>query len=57
MIRYNPKLNEGLNDEQINYRIKNKQVNYNSEVKTKTIPQIIFINIFTLFVNDFIYKI
>jgi len=49
MIRYNPKLNEGLNDEQINYRIKNKQVNYNSEVKTKTIPQIILINIFTLF--------
>lgn len=49
MIRYNPKLNEGLNDEQINYRVRNKQVNYNSEVKTKTIPQIILINIFTLF--------
>ena len=49
MIRYNPKIEEGLNTEQVNYRIKNGYVNYNSDVKTKTIGQIIFYNIFTLF--------
>ena len=37
MIRYNPKIDEGLNQEQGNYRIKNGYVNYNSDVKTKTI--------------------
>ena len=49
MIRYNPKICEGLTTDQVNYRIKNGYVNYNSEVKTKTIGQIIFYNIFTLF--------
>ncbi len=49
MIRYNPKLDEGLNINQVNYRIKNGYVNYNTDVKTKTIGQIIFYNIFTLF--------
>lgn len=49
MIRYNPKIDEGLNQEQVNYRIKNGYVNYNSDVKTKTIGQIIFYNVFTLF--------
>ena len=49
MIRYNPKLNEGLNDAQVKYRKDNLQYNYNSEVKTKTTGQIIFLNIFTLF--------
>ena len=49
MIRYNPKINEGLSSEQVNYRIKNHQVNYNSNLKTKTIGQIIFYNVFTLF--------
>ena len=49
MIRYNPKMDEGLNQSQVNYRIKNGDYNYNSNVKTKTINQIIFYNIFTLF--------
>ncbi|MBQ9072733.1 MAG: HAD-IC family P-type ATPase [Bacilli bacterium] len=49
MIRYNPKIEEGLTTEQVNYRIKNGYVNYNSDVKTKTIGQIIFYNVFTLF--------
>jgi len=49
MIRYNPKIDEGLNESQVNYRIKNNQYNYNSDVKTKTIGQIIFYNVFTLF--------
>lgn len=49
MVRYNPKVDEGLTTEQVNYRIKNGHVNYNSDVKTKTIGQIIFYNSFTLF--------
>ena len=49
MIRYNPKIEDGLTTEQVNYRIKNGQVNYKSDVKTKTIGQIIFYNVFTLF--------
>ena len=49
MIRYSPKLDEGLSSEQVNYRIKNGCVNYNTDVKTKTIGQIIFYNVFTLF--------
>ena len=49
MIRYNPEIDEGLNQTQVNYRIKNGDYNYNSDVKTKTIGQIIFYNIFNLF--------
>ena len=49
MIRYNPKIDEGLNQNQVDYRIKNGDYNYNSDVKTKTIGQIIFYNVFTLF--------
>ncbi len=49
MIRYNPKIDEGLNTNQVNYRIKNGYVNYNTDVRTKTIGEIIFYNIFTLF--------
>ena len=49
MIRYNPKIEEGLNQSQVDYRFKNKDYNYNSNVKTKTIGQIIFYNVFTLF--------
>ena len=49
MIRYNPKIDEGLNQIQVNYRIKNGDYNYNSEVKTKTIGGILFYNIFNLF--------
>ncbi len=49
MIRYNPKIDEGLTNSQVNYRIKNGNVNYNSQIKTKSIGQIIFYNVFTLF--------
>ncbi|MBR6690368.1 MAG: HAD-IC family P-type ATPase [Bacilli bacterium] len=49
MIRYNPKIDEGLNQNQVNYRMKNGDYNYNSDIKTKTIGQIIFYNVFTLF--------
>lgn len=49
MIRYNPKLDQGLTKEQVNNRIKSGYVNHNTDVKTKTISQIIFYNIFTLF--------
>ena len=49
MIRYNPKIEEGLNQKQVDYRIKNGDYNYNSDVKTKTIGQILFYNVFTLF--------
>lgn len=49
MIRYNPKIEEGLNESQVNYRMKTGDYNYNSDVKTKTIGQIIFYNVFTLF--------
>ena len=48
MIRYNPKIDEGLNQKQVDYRIKNGDYNYNSDVKTKTIGQILFYNVFTL---------
>ena len=37
MIRYNPKIEEGLNENQVNYRIKCGDYNYNSDLKTKTI--------------------
>ena len=49
MIRYNPKIDEGLNQKQVDYRIKNGDYNYNSDVKTKNIGQILFYNVFTLF--------
>ena len=49
MIRYNPKIEEGLNDEQVASRHKSGDINYNTTVKTKTIGEIIFFNLFTLF--------
>ena len=49
MIRYNPKINEGLNQEQVNYMIKNNLTNKKNDVKTRTVGQIIFYNVFTLF--------
>ncbi len=49
MIRYNPKIDEGLTNSQVNYRIINNDINYNTEIKTKTISQIVFYNVFTLF--------
>ena len=39
----------GLTNEEINERIKNNLVNYDTDIKTKSIKYIIFSNIFTLF--------
>ena len=49
MKRYNPDINKGLNNEQVNERIEENLVNYDSSVPTKSIKQIIFENFFTLF--------
>ena len=48
-MRYNPSYKDGLTNEQVNARIKEKLVNYNTEIKTKSINKIVFSNIFTLF--------
>ncbi len=47
--RYNPSIENGLNTEQINKRIEEKCVNYDSSVPTKSFKQILFDNFFTLF--------
>ena len=47
--RYNPNINEGLNDKQIQKRIEEKQVNYDPSVPTKSIKRILYENFFTLF--------
>ena len=49
MKRYNPDINKGLSDEEVQSRYRSGNVNYNTGVKTKTIGQIIFTNLFTLF--------
>ena len=49
MIRYNPKIEDGLNQTQVNNRIKNRYVNYDTNIKTKSIGRIIIGNSFTLF--------
>jgi len=49
MIRYNPDIEIGLTDKQIEERKKNKLVNYDTVVPTKTVTQIIATNIFTIF--------
>ena len=49
MIRYNPKIEDGLTQEQVNNRIKNGYVNYDTNIKTKSIGLIILNNSFTLF--------
>lgn len=47
--RYNPNILTGLNDEQINERIKENLINYDTSVPTKSIKRILFENFFTLF--------
>ena len=47
--RYSPDINIGLTDEQINERKKENLVNLDTSVLTKTIPQILKENFFTLF--------
>ena len=49
MIRYNPKIEEGLTNTQVQNRIKNGYVNYDTNIKTKSIGRIILDNSFTLF--------
>lgn len=48
-IRYNPDLNEGLNDTQVNERILSDLVNNTTKTYSKTYKQIFFSNIFTFF--------
>ena len=47
--RFNPDLNIGLTDEQVNKRIEENLVNYDSSIPTKSIKQIISGNFLTLF--------
>lgn len=47
--RYNPNIDKGLNDEQIKIRIEHDLVNHDTTVPTKTIGEIICLNLFTLF--------
>jgi cation-transporting ATPase E len=49
MIRYNPKIEDGLTDLQVNRQMKKGYVNYDCNVKTKSIGQIVLYNCFTLF--------
>lgn len=49
MVRYNPSVKEGLNNEQVNERISNNLVNFNDQPPTKTVKQIIMSNFFTYF--------
>ena len=49
MIRYNPNIDKGLTQDQVNQRKKEKLVNYNTVIPTKSSLQIILTNIFTLF--------
>lgn len=49
MSRINPNIYIGLNKEQVNDRIKNKLVNYDTSIPTKSYKKIIYENIFTLF--------
>ena len=48
-MRYNPDINVGLTDLQVEKRYIDKLVNYDTNIKTKSIKYIIFSNIFTLF--------
>ena len=41
MIRYNPKIEEGLTNSQVQNRIKNKYTNYDINIKTKSVGRII----------------
>lgn len=49
MKRYEPNIYMGLNDFEINNRINNNLVNFDTDVKTKSYKQIILGNIFTIF--------
>ena len=49
MERYNEEIDKGLTYEQVKSRIQDGYYNIDSNIKTKTISEIIFTNIFTLF--------
>ena len=49
MKRYNPDIHIGLTKKEINERIKNNLINYNTDIKTKSIKAIILSNVFTIF--------
>lgn len=49
MERYQPNYKTGLTNEEVKHQIENNLVNFDTEVKTKTIGQIISSNVFTLF--------
>ncbi len=48
-MRYNPNINIGLSDDQVKIRNEENLVNYDTEIKTSSIPNIIYKNVFTLF--------
>ena len=47
--RYNPDIKKGLSNQEIESRIREKLVNYDTTVPTKSIKRILYENIFTLF--------
>lgn len=47
--RYNPDINKGLTNKQVEMRISDNLVNFNTDVKTKSVKEIIIENSFTLF--------
>ena len=47
--RFEPKFNEGLNDEQIKQRMESNLVNHDTTVPTKSVKRILYENFFTLF--------
>lgn len=47
--RFEPKFNEGLNDEQIEQRMESNLVNHDTTVPTKSVKRILYENFFTLF--------
>ena len=49
IIRYNPTIEKGLSNEQVEKRKKENLVNYDTNVTTKSIKQILRENFFTLF--------
>lgn len=49
MERYNPNIYIGLSDSEVKQRKKDHLVNYDTDVPTKSIKQIIYGNVFTLF--------
>ena len=45
IIRFNPSIEDGLNKEEVKQRYKNNLVNYDTNVKTKSIKDIVLDNV------------